>query len=213
MNESNFEFPAESAGLLDLGVLLGQNHAFAIIAGRCSAAQAAGLFALREQRVYRACSPSWKEFCVNFLKISRGEADKLIRLWEQFGAGYFEVAQLTRISAETYGAIASSVHNGALHFNGEPIELVPQNCRKVAAAVAELRGALPARRPAKKKPPRPLEMHERIAELDKRCTAILEDFDDISRKERNGENWLKFTATLAHMHSRLARLALENGLV
>ena len=34
------ELPAESAALLDLGVALGQNHAFGLIAGRCSAAQA-----------------------------------------------------------------------------------------------------------------------------------------------------------------------------
>jgi hypothetical protein len=140
--------------------------------------------------------------------MSRGEADKIIRLWEEFGAGYFELAQLTRISAETYRAIAPSVKDGALHFHGEPIELNAENSRKVVAAVAELRRALPAKEPAPQ-----LAMHERIAALDKRCTAILGEFAEISRRERNGENWLQFTSTLSRIHSGLGRIALENGLV
>jgi hypothetical protein len=56
-------------------------------------------------------------------------------------------------------------------------------------------------------------MHERIAALDKRCTAILGEFAEISRRERNGENWLQFTSTLSRIHSGLGRIALENGLV
>jgi hypothetical protein len=208
MKEPISEWPAESAGILDLGVVLGQNQAFAIIAGRCSAAQAAGLQRLREQRLYKSCTPHWEEFCAKHLKMSRGEADKIIRLWEEFGAGYFELAQLTRISAETYRGIAPSVKDGALHFHGESIELNAENSRKVVAAVAELRRALPAKKPAPQ-----LAMHERIAVLDKRCAAILGEFAEISRRERNGENWLQFTSTLSRVHSGLGRIALENGLV
>jgi hypothetical protein len=208
MKEPLSEVPAESAGLLDLGVVLGQNQAFAIMAGRCSAAQAAGLQRLREQRLYKSCTPHWEEFCTQHLKMSRGEADKIIRLWEEFGAGYFEVAQLTRISAETYRAIAPSVKEGALHFHGEPIELNAENSRKVASAVAELRRTLPAKKPAQQ-----LAMHERIGVLDKRCTAILSEFEEISRRERSGENWLLFTSVLLRVHSGLGRITLENGLV
>src|SRR5690348_1913910 len=62
MKEPISEPPAESAGLIDLGVVLGQNQAFAIVAGRCSAAQAAGLQRLREQRLYKTCTPHWAEF-------------------------------------------------------------------------------------------------------------------------------------------------------
>jgi hypothetical protein len=208
MEKSNTELPAADAALLELGLALGQNQAFAVMAGRCSAAQAAGLRRLREEKLYKRCTENWEEFCATYLKICRSEADRLIHLWDEFGAGYFEVSGLTRISAETYRAIAPSVKDGVLQFNGESIELNAENSRRVAAAVAELRRALPA-----KKATRPLEMTERLAELDKRSAALLREFQDISRLERHGENWLLFTSVLSKAYSALGRIALENGLV
>lgn len=208
MRKSIAELPAADAALLELGLALGQNHAFAVVAGRCSAAQAAALGRLREEKLYKRCTEYWDEFCGIYLKISRAEADRMIRLWDEFGAGYFEVSGLTRISAETYRAIAPSIKDGVLYVNGEAIELNAENSRKIAAAVAQLRRALPAKKVA-----RPLEMHERLAKLDKRCTAILGEFREISRLERNGENWLLFTTVLSRVYSVLGRIALENGLV
>jgi hypothetical protein len=41
------ELPADDAELLDLGSVLGQNLTFGLVAGRCSAAQAASLRRLR----------------------------------------------------------------------------------------------------------------------------------------------------------------------
>ena len=207
MEKTITELPAEYAELLDLGTDLGQNLAFALIAGRCSAAQAAGLYRIRQEKRYKLCTPHWDEFCADYLKISRSEADKIIRLWEEFGAGYFEVSQLARVSADTYRAIAPAVKDGALHVQGEAIELSAQNSRRVAAAVAELRRAIPAKKRA-----RQIEMHERLAELDRRCTAIIAEFEDIARKERCGENWLLFISTLSRANSELSRLGLENGL-
>jgi hypothetical protein len=46
METSNSELPAEVAELLELGSVLGQNQAFGLVAGRCSAAQA---FARRKE--------------------------------------------------------------------------------------------------------------------------------------------------------------------
>jgi len=208
MSKSNAELPAADAALLELGLALGQNQAFAVVAGRCSAAQAAGLRRLREERLYKRCTDHWDEFCSNYLKVSRSAADRMIQLWEEFGAGYFEVSQLMRISAETYRAIAPSIKDGALYASGGPIELSAENSRKIAAAVAEMRDATPAKKAA-----RPLEMHERLAELDKRATALLQEFHDISSRERHGENWLLFTTVLSRAYSALGRIALENGLV
>jgi hypothetical protein len=198
--------PVDDTELLDLGVALGQNQAFGRIAGRCSASQAAGLRRLREEKKYKRCTPHWEDFCPNYLKISRAEADRIIRLWEEFGAGYFEVAQLTRISPETYRAIEPVVKEGALHFDGESLELDGENSRKVASAVAELRRRASARKSAQP------EMHHRLAELDRRCTAMILEFDDISRKERHGENWLQFTRVLERLFSALQRISTENGL-
>ena len=118
---------------------MGQTHAFGMVAGRCTAAQATDLKRLREEKLYKAYAATWDEFCRTHLKISKTEADRTIRLLEEFGPDYFDLSALTRISRETYRAIAPVVKDGALHFNGEAIPLQPENSRKVTAAVSELR--------------------------------------------------------------------------
>ena len=97
--------------------------AFGLIAGRCSAAQAEGIRRLREQKLYKRCTEKWEDFCQKYLKMSRAEADRTIKLLEEFGATYFELSQLTRVSPETYRLIAPQIENGVLHHNGEAIEL------------------------------------------------------------------------------------------
>ncbi len=198
MDEPILQSPAENAQLMDLGVVVGQTQAFGLIAGRCSAAQAAALQRLRQDKMYLRCAPHWDEFCRQYLKMSRPEADRIIRLWEEFGAGYFEVAQLTRISAQTYRAIAPSVKEGAIHFNGETIELNAENSRKVAAAVAGLRRGVA-------KGPRPI--GERLAELDKRCAALIAEVSEIASAELSGEDQALLESLVSRDHSALAQLA------
>ena len=88
MQKSTLELTDDAAALLDLGVALGQNQTFSLVAGRCSAAQAATLLRLRQEKKYLKCAANWREFCTNYLKISGSEADRMIRLWEEFGASF-----------------------------------------------------------------------------------------------------------------------------
>lgn len=152
--------------MLDLGIALGQNHAFGLIAGRCSAAQAETLRRVREEKVYLKCSSRWDEFCPKYIGMSSAQADRVINLLEEFGPKYFSVAQLTRISAETYRAIEPAVKDGAIECKGEVIELAPENTRKLARAVAELRRE--AEPKVEKKPPEPAAAPDRIADLNRR---------------------------------------------
>jgi hypothetical protein len=207
MQEPISGLPADDAGLLDLGSVMGQCHTFDAIAGRCSAAHAVTLKRLRDQRGYLRVSDNWRAFCDEYLKMSQTQADHIIQLWDEFGAGYFELAQLTRISAKTYRALAPSIHNGAVHCNGQAIELSVENSRRVAAVVAELRRSLPAA-----KPPRPIEMPQRLSQLDKRCARIVADFEDISKREQHGDYWLRFTEILMRWSAALRRIESENGL-
>jgi hypothetical protein len=211
MQKSTSELTGDAAELLDLGVALGQNQTFSLVAGRCSAAQAATLLRLRQEKKYLQCAPNWREFCTNYLKISGSEADRIIRLWEEFGASYFELAQLIRISPEGYRAIEPAVKEGALHHEGEAIEFDPENSRKLAAAVAQLKGSAPAKKAAQKSPPY-REVHERLEDLDRRCTGIILEFQEISKKERSGENWILFTRALLRVRGELSRIERENGL-
>jgi hypothetical protein len=198
------EIPAEDAGLLTLGVALGENVAFGLVSGRTAAAQASCLQRLREEKLFQALEPTWEQFCPKYLKMSRAEADRTIRLYQEFGSGYFEMAQLTRISAETYRAVAPAVKDGALHVDGEAIELNPQNSHKVAAAVAQLRRAIPGRTASHKTNP--------IEDLHRLSTAILQEFQKAARRERDGENWPQFAATLERLRADLASIAAESGI-
>jgi len=210
MNQPISELPAEVAEALDLGQLLGQNQTFGLVAGRCSAAQAASLRRLREEGKFRRVTPRWRDFCSQYLRMCGSEADRLIQCLEEFGPGYFDLAQLIRISPQTYRSIAPALREGALEANGEAIELSVENARKLTAAVAELRRD--ASKPAKKRRGPPV-MHQRIAALDKRSAALLEEFREISELERCGENWLQFTAVLSRTACGLRRIELENGIV
>jgi hypothetical protein len=136
--------------LLKLGVSLGQAHTFGLVAGHCSAAQANHLRRLREEKTYLQMEPQWRDFCPKYLGMSSSQADRVISYLEEFGPQYFQLSQLTRISPETYRAIAPAIRDGAIQTGGETVELAPENARQVAAAVAELRREATANKPAPK---------------------------------------------------------------
>ena len=132
------------------------------------------------------------------------EADRTIHLLDEFGPDYFDLSALTRISPETYRAIAPAVKDGELHLNGEAIPLKPENSLKVSAAVAETRRTIQVLG-------RNLSVTDRIVELDKRCTAIVAEFRKIARDEALLEARLLFNSTLSRTRDELVRVELENG--
>ena len=150
MKRSIATVPKEAAGSFDLGKVVGQQEAFGMIAGRCSAAAAAAIRRVRQENTYRATGLSWRQFCPRYLGISRTHADRVIGYLEEFGPQYFEVTQLTRIPPEEYRRIAPAVRDGHIHWQGEAIALTPDNGPRVAAAVAALRAA---GKPAALEPP------------------------------------------------------------
>jgi len=203
MNDTMFELTPEETELLNLGDILGQQRTLGVVAGKCSAGQAATLHRLREQKLYKRITPHWEEFCSNCLKISATEANRTIRYWQEFGPAFFELAQLTRISAETYRAIAPSLKDGALHHNGEVIPMTGENARKLASAVADMRRALPA--PAAKGP-RAATPAERVGELDRRCSNVAEEFRDLVRQSRDGTCREQLGALLERWKTELRRI-------
>src|SRR5215813_8562089 len=114
----------------NLGKFIGHHEALGAIAGRCSAVQAHTIRHLREEKIYRRSNLNWPEFCSTFLQMSKTQADLLIRLLDEFGPGFFEISQFTPISAETYRALAPSVKDGVLHFDGNAIPIKHENARE-----------------------------------------------------------------------------------
>jgi hypothetical protein len=188
---------------MELGFTLGQNHTFGVLAGRCSAAQAHGIRRLREEKQYKRCCEKWDDFCPKYLKMSRGEADRIIRLLDEFGPVYFELAQVTRISAGTFRAIAPAVSGGVLHHNGESIELTAENSQKVAAAVAEMRRALPKSKDVAEEP----DMLRRIRISADRCAESLAELDRISRDKSLGIMRVHVKNELTRLRDQMLRVA------
>ena len=185
---------------LELGINLGQHHAFGLIAGRCSAAQAQTLKRVREERLYVQCEPHWREFCPKYLGMSSSQADRIISNLDEFGPQFFQLSQLTRISAETYRAIAPAIRDGAIQANGETVELAPENARQVAAAVAELRRDAVAKKPAALAPER------RIGEMVHRFSALLGEVQKLAGTKGLNRRHL---ADTVHCMSRDLRVLAE----
>jgi hypothetical protein len=157
----------------NLGRLLGLREAFSIVAARCSAAEAVQVREIKESKAYLNHAKDWDEFCPKHLHMSYDSANRIIRLLDEFGPQYFEVAQLTRISPKTYRAIAPAIRDQSLHHNGEAIALIPENAEKVAAAVAELRKKETAAAPEPPANPIP-PLEKSCTEMVKRIEALIE---------------------------------------
>ncbi len=181
--------------VLNLGILVGQNQTFALIGGRCSAAQAESLRRLRYEKRYKSATANWNDFCSQFLNMSGSQADNVIRLYEEFGPNYFDLSQITRVSPDTYRALAPSIEDGVLKLNGKQIALTLENSRKVVDAVNQLRRATPA------KPPSP---HNRIDRLGRLCTQIAGELE--AHPIDHQKNYQDLRAVVARLTKALDQL-------
>ncbi len=166
------------AGTFDLGLVLGQRRAFSAVAGKCSAADAATLKQIRDDKLYLGMCSDWREFCNQHLHMSKSTADKLIALLTEFGPDYFTVAQFTRISPGAYRAIAPSVRDSTVRYLGADIALTSENADKVAQAVQELRRiSTPAPPPA---PPARVSPRQRLEWLEKRSRELVDGLTELA---------------------------------
>jgi hypothetical protein len=183
-------------GDLDLGLFLGRTQAFGLIAGRCSAAQAMCLREIHEKKLYKQRCPDWNQFCREYLHIARVRVQQIIGLLNEFGPEYFELSQLTRVSAETYRAIQPAIRDGSLHAGNEAIALIPANAARISAAVSALRNN--ARKPRAGK--------DRLAALEQQCSLLVTEFDDMAG---DGQYRPQLKAVLGDLRSELRQLELK----
>jgi hypothetical protein len=186
---------------LEFGKMMGRRQTFSLVAGKCTAADAECLKKIRDQKLYQGYAKNWDTCCTQHIGMSRANAERLIGLLEEFGPAYFEVAQLTRVSPETFRALAPSIHDKTLHHNGEAIALIPENAARVASVVASHRkAAQPART-----------VDRRLDVLEQRCNRLLEEFEELSGAWRDSVDRMMLGAVLARTRSALTRLGLELG--
>jgi hypothetical protein len=70
---------------IESGAGAGRRQAFAVIAGKCSTAQAAALQEIKQSRVYESLGLTWQEYCPRYAGMTRERADLLIRQFDEFG--------------------------------------------------------------------------------------------------------------------------------
>ena len=161
---------------IDAGAWVGRQQAFAVIANKCSAAQALCLKQVRETRLYEKLDLTWEEFCKEYAGVSRAYADKLIQQHEEFGDAYFRLSEIARISPETYRQISSQMSDEGLEIDGGKWALIPENGPRIRAAIQTLRTQLRQARVARQ-PASP-----RITQLVIRVDALVEEVAMMSRR-------------------------------
>ena len=123
----------------DVGALVGRRQAFALVAGRCSAADVEILFDIREEKRFRTMEPTWEDFCARRLGLTRSYVDRIIRQYRELGPEFCKLSSFTRIKPAEYRLIAGAVTEDGLSYGGEVIALEPENAPKLTEAVEALR--------------------------------------------------------------------------
>lgn len=130
---------AATEELLELGKWVGRQQALGLMAAKASAAQAQCLKRMKDGGEYKTLGLNWDQFCDKHVGVSRATADRIIANLEEFGAAYFNLASVTRISPTTYRLIAGAVDENNLELDGEKIAITKVNAARIAEAVASLR--------------------------------------------------------------------------
>ena len=126
-----------------LGRWMGRREAFALVAGRCSAAEAESLRHIRDEKLYRTLSQNWDEFCTAYVGVSRRSVERNIALLDEFGPLFFDVSQVAHIGPDEFRAIAADIDAEGVHLDGAVVRLLPENGAEAAAAVNELLRRVP----------------------------------------------------------------------
>ena len=174
----------EAANPLEVGMLLGQRRAFTTVVGRCSAANAQLLRRIRDEKLYRSVSPSWRAFCPDYLHLSRRHADHLIALLNRFGSIFFELSDLVGITPRQYLAVEPAVREDQLVVDGEAISLIPKNAARIGEAVSKLLYRSSSAEPSE---PAADSVRRRITELGDRGRQIANQLVELYRARRTRE--------------------------
>src|SRR5437660_689434 len=195
--------PSEAANqAMELGILLGRTQAFATVAGRCTAAQVDAMRSMRDSKLYLSAAANWGEYCSNVLKMTGRNANLLIGYLNEFGPGYFDLAQLTGITPAAYRSIAPAVHSDGIHVGAEVIALIPENAEKAAEAVAGLRAKAEAKAAA------PRNVTAQLAALERRGRQVANAFADLAGSDLGAEHREALIQAVQEVRREMLRVEL-----
>jgi len=187
----------------DVGAWIGRGQAFSFVANHCSAAQAECLSRIRKDGLYKALNLTWDEFCKQYAGTSRAHADEIIRRLEEFGAAYFRLSEIIRISPQSYRAIEATVQGEAIEMGGESIPITPENAPRIRQAIGAIRAELRQTQAAQAR------YSLGITQLQGRLDACFEDMSALSRRSLDVGERAAFQALLRYTFNRIKRLARQ----
>lgn len=132
----------EAAQYVEIGARIGRGQAFGMVANLSLASQAACLRQIRDSQEYKALELTWEEFCSQYVGMTRQRVDEVIHNHEEFGAAYFRLSEIVRISPETYRQIADKVEGEEIEIEGKMVPISPENAGRIRTAIHRLRGQL-----------------------------------------------------------------------
>jgi hypothetical protein len=187
----------------DVGTWVGRKQAFALVAGRCSAADAEILFEIREKKLFRTMEKTWEDFCVKRLGFGRSYADRIIRQFKELGPNFSKLSCFTRIKPAEYRLIVGAVTEDGLSYGGEVIALDPDNGPKLAEAVTALRrDCIPEAGPVD-----PVE--EAFAKAEKAMKSAVAEFQRLQAMQLDDEGRLKLLTALESCRNQLDLIHLS----
>src|SRR5271157_2782887 len=187
----------------DVGTWVGRKQAFALVAGRCSAADAEILFEIREKKLSRTVEPTWEEFCVKRLGMTRGYVDRVVRQFKELGPNFSKLTSFTRIKPAEYRLIAGAVTEDGLAYGGEVIALESENASKLAGAVEALRrDCTPETSPID-----PVE--QAFAKAGKAMKSAVREFQRLQTMKLNDLGRMKLRSALESCRNQLDRIHMS----
>ena len=138
-DQTTTDAAANPASTLDLGAWIGRGQALSFVANHCSAAQAECLARIRKEGLYKILNLTWDQFCERHAGASRAHADEIIRRLQEFGAAYFRISEIIRISPQSYRTMQDKVKGEVIEVGGESIPITPENAVRIRQAIAALR--------------------------------------------------------------------------
>ena len=190
--------------VLELGIVLAQRRAFAMVAGRCSAAEAECLRMIRDEKTYLKFASNWAGFCECQLKISKRTADRAIALLKKHGTLYFETAALTGITPAEFERIEQAIQPDGIHVGSEVIALIPENAARAVDAVARLQAEVAAAESAGPA----ASAEEQIHELERRGRQLCAGFHKAANAADPTQRQL-LIGTIKKVQEMMNRLELE----
>jgi hypothetical protein len=191
----------DAAATFDLGTWTGRGQAFSLIANHCSAAQAECLARIRNDGLYKALHLTWDEFCTQHTGAGRAHADEIIRRLEEFGAAYFHLSEIIRISPQSYRAMQDKVKDDAIEIGGESIPLTPENAPRIRQAIGALRAELSDTQAAQAR------YSLGITQIQARLDACFEDMSSLSRRPLDVGERAALQALIRYTFKKIKRLA------